>query len=84
MKIGDKKHFCTCLLDRPNSEGLKEHVTMPDEEGCCIYCGYYTMERKVTKHDLNTVEKYGRKIEELKKQALDLYAKERIHAEKIN
>lgn len=79
MRIGSVEYFCNCLL-----KNLKEHVTAPNAEGNCVYCGYVCVKREVTEKDLRTVERWGEEILKKKKEALEILIKDLRHNEKVN
>lgn len=78
MRIGQYKSFCSCLL-----KNEVEHVT-EKVDGQCVYCGYFVMDRKVTRKDMRTNLKYRHKLRQAKEESLSVFAKERRHREKIN
>jgi len=79
MKLGENATFCSCLL-----KNLKEHQTAADDEGCCVYCGYYVINREVTPKDIREAEKFKEELKAKKLQAIDVLAKEKRHGESIN
>ena len=79
MKLGDLEYFCNCML-----KNHKEHVTAPDSDGNCCYCGYVAIKRPVTDADLRCALKHGDKLEELKREHLELLVKDRRYDEKVN
>ena len=79
MKEGDLRHFCNCLL-----KNHKEHTVAADSKGRCVYCGYHAIERRVTEADIRCEDKYGKKLDTLKREYLEMMIKDRRHNEKVN
>lgn len=79
MKVGQIEYFCNCLL-----KNLKEHVVAKDSEGRCVYCGHHAIKRAVTDSDIRCNEKHGAKLEQLKREHLEIIIKDRRHNEKVN
>tara|TARA_R100001244_G_scaffold127320_3_gene97875 strand:+ start:177 stop:416 length:240 start_codon:yes stop_codon:yes gene_type:complete len=79
MILGEMEYFCNCML-----KNYKEHVTAPDAQGNCVYCGHCAVHRKIVPSDIRTEEKHGKKIDEKKREHLDMFAKDRRYDEKVN
>jgi hypothetical protein len=77
--LGELKYFCNCLL-----KNHKEHKVAVDSDEKCVYCGHYAIKRKVTEADIRTENKYGDKIDRLKREHLEIIIKDRRHNEKVN
>lgn len=67
LKLGEMAHHCQCLH-------LSGHVTESIDDTTCVYCGYYTEQRRITDVDINRhnrllrlFKKRGVTIEELQK-----------------
>jgi hypothetical protein len=78
LKLGETAHFCNCLL--PN---LKEHVVGVTDDGCCVYCGYHAIKRKITEFDISGEKFWGEKLRKIKRESLELYIKKKIYKEEI-
>ena len=78
MKIGDLEYFCSCLL-----KNNREHITAADKEGNCVYCRYSAIQRKVKESDLRCEDRYGEKLESIKREYLEITMKDKIHQEKV-
>lgn len=79
MKLGESNYFCNCLL-----KNLTEHLTAPDSEGNCVYCGHYAIHRTVTEADLRCEERHGVNLNKLKREYLEVLVKDRRYDEKVN
>jgi hypothetical protein len=79
MKLGSLEYFCSCLL--PN---MKEHLTAPDSQGNCVYCGYHVIQRKVTEADLRAAKFWAETLSEKKREHLELRIKDLRHETKVN
>ena len=64
--------------------GEKEHVTTVNEEGQCVWCDYYAVQRHVKPKDIRDDEKNKRAIKRAKFEKLSIMAREKNHNEKIN
>ena len=62
LKLGTLTHFCDCLT----STG---HITESFDNETCLYCGFYTEQRKLTQCDINREKRFANL---LKKKNIDL------------
>lgn len=62
LKLGTIAHFCSCLY----SGG---HITESFDNETCLYCGYYTEQRKLNECDVNREKRFER---QLKKHNIDI------------
>lgn len=58
MKLGQRMSFCTCL--RTNNT---EHVTEVDDNGLCLWCDHFAIQRKVDEKDINRHERWIKLLE---------------------
>jgi len=79
VKLGALEYFCNCI-----TKNYKEHVTAPDSEGNCVYCGHHAIKRQITMVDIRYHEKNGDRINLLKREYLEVIIKDRRYAEKVN
>jgi len=79
VKLGELEYFCNCLL-----KSYREHVTAPDNDGNCVYCGHHAVHRPITDSDIRRDKKYGEKINKLKREYLEVLVKDMRYDEKVN
>jgi hypothetical protein len=64
--------------------GTKDHLTVTDEEGHCLYCGFAAVKRDVKEKDVRDHAKHEIELERKKFEALEIYVKDLRYEDKVN